>query len=118
MVRTLRRGIGRLGCLLMILVFAAVVYFGVPIGEAYYRYYRLKDAMSQEIRFADTRTDDEIRRRLSAAADSLGLPASAARFSIRRDAARMVIETRYHEIVELPMMVRDLPFTARVERAF
>lgn len=118
MVSARRRGMGRLGCLFSLLLLAAIGYFGLPVAEAYYRYYRLRDAMAQELRFGDVRGDDEIRRRLVAVVDSLGLPSAASRFTIRREATRMTIQTSYHEVIELPMTVRDLAFTPRVERSF
>lgn len=118
MVTSRRSGTSRLGCLVLLLLLAAVGYFGLPVGEAYYRYFRLRDAMTQEARFAQVRDNAEIRRRLAAVADSLGLPTAASQFTILRDKGRVVIETSYLEVVQLPMMVRELAFTPRVERTF
>ena len=47
-----RTGRGSLGCLVMLLILAAVVYFGVNVGEVYWRFYQYQDAMRQEVRFA------------------------------------------------------------------
>lgn len=113
-----RRGVSRLGCLFMLLVVAAVGYFGLPVAEAYYRYYRFDDAIAQEVRFSETRSDEEMRQRLAAVADSLGLPPEAARITIRREARRLIIEANYHEVIELPMTVREIAFTPRAERVF
>lgn len=113
-----RRGASRLGCLFSLLVVVTVLYFGFNIGEVYLRFYRLRDAMSQEARFAHNRTDDTIRLRLAAVADSLGLPEDAGRMVIQRDTRRIVISTRYSEHVELPMFVRELQFSPRVVREF
>jgi len=73
MVKT-RRGTGTLGCLVMLLVGAATVYFGVNVGEVYWRYYQYQDNMEQQVRFATHNTNEQIARRLAAGADSLRLP--------------------------------------------
>lgn len=113
---TSRRGASRLGCLFTALVLVTIVYFGVNIGEVYFRYFRLRDAMMQEVRFADTRSDAGIRIRLDAVADSIGIPQSRESFRIERSPARIVLHTEYTERVELPLFARDFRFTPRVER--
>jgi len=113
-----RRGASRLGCLVTLLVVVAGAYFAFNIGEVYFRSFRLRDAMAQEARFADTRDDAAIRIRLAAVVDSMGLPAEAAVFRIRREARRFVISTSYTELVELPMFVREFRFSPEVVRNF
>lgn len=115
---TARRGMGRLGCLVSLLLLVTIAYFGFNIGEVYLRCYRLKDAMVQEARFAHNRDDNTIRARLAAVADSLGLPDEAGRVTIRRSAARIVISTDYSEHVELPLFVREFHFAPQVVRSF
>lgn len=105
-----RRGVGKLGCLFSLLIAVTLVYFGVNIGEVYWRYFEYRDAMQQEVRFAATRSDDEIRKRLRALADSLGLPQEAGRVSVRRGAAGISISASYVEEVELPLFVREFRF--------
>lgn len=113
-----RRGASRLGCLLGLLLGVTVVYFGFNIGEVYLRFYRLRDAMVQEARFARSRDDNTIRAHLAAVADSLGLPDEAGRVKIRREAARITISTDYSEHVELPLFVREFHFAPQVVRPF
>ena len=113
-----RRRLGRLGCLLSLLVVVTEVYFGMNVVEVYVRFYRLRDAMVQEARFAGSRTDSAIVARLAATADSLGLPYEAARFRVRRESARIIIRTEYLEHVELPLHVREFRFAPKVIRAF
>ena len=43
-----RRGRSSLGCLFALLIIAAAMYFGVNIGEAYWRFYEYQDAMRQD----------------------------------------------------------------------
>lgn len=95
-----------------------MAYFAFNIGEVYVRFYRMRDAMAQEARFAHNRDDEAIRLRLAAVADSLGLPDEASRIIIRRNSARIVISTSYTEHVELPMFVREFRFTPQAVREF
>ena len=115
---TPRRGKSRLGCLVTLLVVSAAAYFAFNIGEVYLRFFRLKDAMVQEARFAHNRDDEAIRLRLAALADSLGLPDDAGRMIIRRESTRIIISTSYSEHVELPMFVREFRFAPQVVRKF
>lgn len=105
-----RRGASKLGCLVGLLLGVAVLYFGFNIGEVWLRYYRFEDSIRQEVRFARQNTDDEIRRRLAARADSLGLPDEASRISVLRSANRITISADYQEVVELPGFVRTFRF--------
>jgi hypothetical protein len=117
-VVTSRRGTSRLGCLVGVLLLVTVAYFGFNIGEVYVRFFRLKDAMAQEARFAHNRDDNTIRLHLAAVADSLGLPDEAGRVIVTRDGARIIIKTRYTEHVELPLFVREFHFEPQVVRTF
>jgi hypothetical protein len=110
-----RRGVSRLGCLVGLLVLAAVAYFGINVGEVYLRNYEYLDAMRQEARFATRRTDAEIVSRLDATADSLGLPEGAHHVTVRRTNGAIAIWADYFDHVELPLTVREVHFTPRAE---
>jgi hypothetical protein len=107
---TARRGATKLGCLLSLLVAVVVAYFAMNVGEVYLRYFRYRDAMRQEGRFAQQRPDDVIKRRLRNLADSLGLPEEAGQVRVQRSANRIVISAEYDETVELPLFVRTFRF--------
>lgn len=109
------RGRSRLGCLLMLLLGAVVGYSGVEIGTSYIRYWRMKDAMQSEARFAPNISDEVIRRRLTRKAQELGLPADAQRFRIRRFARprEIVITTSWQDT--LALLVVSRPITRRPE---
>lgn len=115
---TRRAGRTNFGCLLTLLLFATAVYFAVNVGEPYMRYYRYLDGMKQEARFSARFTDEEIQRRLSALADSLGLPEAAGRVRVRRESKRISLSTSYYERVEMPLIVRDILFTPQAEWAY
>lgn len=97
-----RRGASSLGCLVPLLLAAVVAYFGFPAAEAYFRFYQYKDAMGQEARFASTVTDEHIKKRLVALADSLHMPPGAELISIDRTTTTITISVEYDEVIRLP----------------
>ncbi|MEP7344410.1 MAG: hypothetical protein ABI877_04055 [Gemmatimonadaceae bacterium] len=110
-----RRGIGRLGCLLSLLLVGGVAYFGTLFGKPFMRFYRYRDAMQQEAMFVERSDDDAIRRRLVAFADSLGLPNEAAeQLTITRTPERIEISAEWSEHVEVSFFARDFHFAPRV----
>ena len=113
-----RRGASTLGCLFSLLIFAAIAYFGVNIGEVYWRYFEYQDDMKQEARFAAANSNDKILPSLRARADSLGLPEDARAIAIRRGAHNIVIEAEYYERLEFPMYSKDLLFHPYAEGTF
>ncbi|MGQ0538776.1 MAG: hypothetical protein ACT4R6_07500 [Gemmatimonadaceae bacterium] len=113
-----RRARSTLGCLFALLLAVAVVYFGFDIAEVYWRYYQFDDAVSQETHFGTTRSDAEIKSRLRALADSLGLPEEAGRIQVQRSANRLVVSTSYTEQVKLPFHTRDFRFAPRAEVSY
>ena len=112
---TARRGMSSLGCLFSLLVIAAIVYFGVNIGTAYWHFYEFQDDMRQEAAFAGRKTNDQILLHLRASADSLGLPDDAKHITIRRTERTVTIESDYDESVELPLHSRDIHFHPHAE---
>jgi hypothetical protein len=113
-----RAGRSSLGCLLTLLIVAVVVYFGVGIGEAYFRFYQFQDTMRQEVRFAAHNTDSAILRHLRAQADSLGLPEAAGVVTLQRDGRHIELESDYYERIELPLTVREVHFNPHAEGVF
>jgi hypothetical protein len=112
---TRRRGTSSLGCLFSLLIVAVVIYFGVNVGEAYWRFYQFQDDMRQEVRFSAHSTDASIVARLTAAADSLQLPDAASDITVNRVDKTITVEAEYSENVELPMYVRAIHFHPRAE---
>jgi hypothetical protein len=115
---TLRRGSSSLGCLVTLLLIAAVVYFAVNIGEHYFRFYQYQDSMRQEVKFAAHNSDALILRHLRERADSLGLPEAAGEVSLQRDGRHIELESEYYVHLELPMMVREVRFNPHAEGIF
>ena len=59
-----RRGASTFGCLFIVLLGVAAVYFGLKIGQVYWNNYSYEDAMKQQLRFAETLTDKQIYDRI------------------------------------------------------
>jgi hypothetical protein len=99
-----RSGGRGLGCIISLVVFLAALYYGVTIGQIYFRYYEILSSMRSQARLASTLTDEVIDRRLRQQADSL-LPQQHPEFRITRGGQpnRIIIETQYTEHVSLPL---------------
>ena len=114
-----RGGRSLLGCLVGLLIFVTVAYFGLNFAEPYWRYYRFEDAMRQAANFAGSINDAEIIQRLRLRADSLGLPPEAqALIRVTRTQTAITITTQYEEVIELPGYVRHVVFRPRAEARF
>ena len=98
-----RVGMSRLGCLIPLLLVSVGAYFALPAAEAYFDFYRFKDAMGNEARFASTQTDETIRIRLTALADSLQMPPGAERIMIERSQSMITISSDYELVLKMPL---------------
>jgi hypothetical protein len=117
--RPSRRGSGTLGCLVWVVGFAAVCFYGFHIGQVYFKYFRLQDAMRSQARLAPSLTDDVIRRRLYDESNLILDPARPLRFHIRRTdrPRRIVIETQYTDSVKVPLLHHTFTFKPRAEES-
>src|SRR2546430_17438359 len=107
-----RRGASSTGCLVSLLFLVGALYYGVNIGELFFRYYRLLDEMQTQAQLAPSLDDGTIRRRIKAAAQDIGLPAEAQQIRIARRASprEIVIATEYGETDTLPMFKNTFTF--------
>ena len=107
-----RRGASSTGCLFSLLIFFAVLYYGVNIGEVYFRYYRLLDEMQTQAQLAAALDDGTIRRRIQATAQDIGLPEQAQSIRIVRSASprEIAIEAQYSETIHLPLFTHTFTF--------
>ncbi len=97
-------GKSKIGCLLMLLLVAGSVYYGIDVGKVYVRYWRMKDKMQTEARLAPIIDNATIRRRLVRKAEELGLPKEANDFTIRRTTRprEIRITTSWTDTLDLP----------------
>ena len=106
------RGASSTGCLFSLLVFVAALYYGVNVGEVFFRYYRLLDEMDSQARIASGLDNGTIARRIAAAVQEIGLPDSAGRVVVRRTITprEITITTDYSETVDLPLFKHTFAF--------
>src|SRR5207245_7165640 len=86
-----RGGASSTGCLVSLLFLVGALYYGVNIGELFFRYYRLLDEMQTQAQLAPSLDDGTIRRRIQAAAPDIGLPAGAPQIRTARRASPRTI---------------------------
>ena len=111
-----RRGASAIGCLFALLGMALVVYLSFHIGTAYLGRFRFEQQMKQEILFAGRRTDDEIKARLKAWADSGGYPPEAGNeIGILRTSEHVRVWSDYEHELRIPVFGRALKFHPSAE---
>jgi hypothetical protein len=110
-----RGGRSSFGCLLTLLIFVGALYYALPFGEVYFRYYRLLDAMRFQASLARSVDDQTISHNLSGTADSL--LGQTPRFIITRrgNPVRTTIQAEYSERVERPFFQRTVKLHPRVD---
>src|SRR2546428_13595738 len=81
-----RRGATSTGCLVSLLFLVGALYYGVNIGELFFRYYRLLDEMQTQAQLAPSLDHGTIPRRIQAPAQDIGLPPEAPQSRIPRRA--------------------------------
>lgn len=112
-----RRGAGSRGCLVSFLLLAVALYYGINIGEVWYRFNQMQEEMTSQARMAPGISDVVIRRRLQAKAEALGLPPEARDIRITRSgqARQITIQSRYAESVDLPFFNHTFELNPRAE---
>lgn len=113
-----RRGASAIGCLVPLLVLSIIGYATVHASDAGFAYWRLRDAMQQQARFADGRTDDQIRTRLVAFVDSMGMPLGARKIKVVRTENRITISADYEQTIDFPFISKRFDFHPKAERRF
>ena len=101
-----REGGSTLGCLVSLLVFVAALYYGIHIGEVYWRYYQILDEMKSNARVAPNLADDVIQRRLQAKVQDVFGDDRQMKFRINRGgpSRTITIDTEYRDSVDLPLI--------------
>lgn len=106
----MRRGSADSGCLGWLLSLAVITYLVIHMGAPYLRYYRFRDAVEQQVRYATFRKDDAIREDIWAAADSLGLPEEAYHVTVERTPSSIRIFGAYDDAWKLLRYHRAVHF--------
>ncbi len=99
------RGVGKAGCLipLVLAAGAAFVLRGAP--GVYWRYYQLQDEVKSQASFGPGLTDQAIRERLVATADTLGIPLGPKEWDIQRAHGELAISAAYEDSVVVDVLV-------------
>ena len=114
-----RRGASSLGCLLPLIIAAAVIYLGKDFVQAYVHNYQYGDAMRGEVRFSSGGSDDKIMMHFRALADSLDLPPEAGYIRINHTGEGRSISADYDVTINLPFHhERTLHFHPSSEKSF
>lgn len=109
-----RRGSAARGCLTLVLFVAVAGYVAINVGEPYFRFFRFRDAASQEARFGTLHTDAQIQQALWSVADSLNLPEAAYHFRVTRGTRGVRIHGSYDDRWTLLRYTRPVHFVLEV----
>ncbi len=114
-----QRGASGAGCLVSLVLFAVICYYGWHIGGVYWKFYQMQDAMTSQARLAPSLTDAVIQRRLAESTDEILLPDKPLRFKIKRTPrpAKITIDTEYTDSLKLPFFERKFTFKPHAEAA-
>lgn len=102
MVRKSERGEGNLGCLIWLLIFAAVgmvLYKALPIKIANTELY---DYMVELTKFGTKGTAEDLKKRILIKAKELNLPVEAKNVQVEKTKERMILRCKYTVLMELP----------------
>lgn len=113
----MRRGSGSGGCLMLIVVAAATVVFGVPAARVYMRAYEYEDAMRQVMLHSVGEGDEGLQSRMRASADSIGdLPDDAYDIRVMRSDGMIRLSASYTDTIKFPVAPRPVTHRFTVER--
>ncbi len=113
-----RHGASTMGCIFSLLILVAGLYYGINIGQVYWRYYQLMDEMRIDARLAPSITDDVIRHRLNAKVTEIFGSDFDIPFKITRAGTQsrsIVIQAEYRDSVSLLLVQRGFDLKPRVE---
>jgi hypothetical protein len=113
-----RTGATKLGCLVQLLILAAIAHFGIPAAQKYWLFVKYQDAMITEARFRGAQPIPQIRARLINLADSLGLPEDAGILLIKKVGRTITIEAHYEETIDLPGFKKEIHFEPKASGTF
>lgn len=118
MVRSARRsnqsGKVKLGCMVMLVLGIAVVYYGVDYLMMRLKAYQMQDQVTEQATFGSVVDDNTIRRRLVETATRLDIPLGPRQWEIRRvqmgDGRRMIIRGEYTDSIVLRPFKKTIYF--------
>jgi hypothetical protein len=91
-----------------------VIHAAWRIGPVYWQYIKFKEAVGETARFAGSRSEEDIRQRVTLLAERFGVPLAPETIIVKRDADQVFIVANYTVTLE-PVPRYRKPWTFRVE---
>lgn len=115
-----RSGGVKIGLLLFLLVAVGITYCGVEFGGAYWRRYKLEEAVLQALWYAGQVTDEKIRERLLDDIAAMDLPPEANQiwFVHIEQPRALQVTISYAETANLLFTTVKLPMSVEVRRSY
>jgi hypothetical protein len=102
------------GCLVMLVLGIAAVYYGIDFIEIRLKAYQMQDQVTEQATFASVVDDNTIRRRLTETATRLDIPITGRQWELRRlqlpDGRRMIIRGEYTDSLVFKPFKRTMYF--------
>ena len=121
----LSRAIGRSGgvkgaLLLLLIVLAAISYYGIEIGGVYWRRYKLEETVVQQLSFAGQLTDEAVHQHVLEEVHAMGLPITDGnvRFVRTYNPRALRVSISYVETANLLFTKKRFPMSVQVQRSF
>lgn len=114
-----RSGKVKVSTVIILVLIAAAVYYGMAFGGVYWRRYVLSDTIDQQLSYAGQVADENIRAQIVEEIGSMNLPPAASRIRFARVAARTIeVTVSYTETVNLLFDTKDIPVSVTKRRTW
>ena len=114
-----RSGKVKVSTLIVLVVIAGAVYYGMAFGGVYWRRYSVSDAIDEQLAYAGQLADETIRAQLADKIGEMHLPREASRIRFARTSARTVeVSISYAETVNLLYTTKTIPISITRRRTF
>lgn len=115
-----REGKLKVASLILLVVLAALGYYGFAIGGVYWRHYRLDDTVARDLSFAGQLADQSIHQRVLTHIEEMNLPIRArdVRFARTSSPRALRVSISYTETVNLLFTEKEFPMSVLIERPF
>ncbi len=110
------RGEGKIGCFLWLVLFSAIILFGVKAIPIKMSASRFEDYLIDQAKFAQRTTATQLRERVRRKARELDLPLRDKNIKVRKTPSRVVIDCNYVVPIEFPFYTWNWKFDINVER--
>jgi len=114
-----RAGKVKISTLLLVVLIAAGVYYGLAFGGVYWRRYRLGDMIDGQLAYAGQLADETIRQQIVSKIGGMHLPPAASRVRLSTPSNRTIrISVSYTETVNLLFGTKDIPVSITKSRRY